>query len=187
MYFWRIAHLCLQLRSSTASWCRASFVSQRSLCGNAFDLSISLSLFISPPSFSLWFHNTCHLMLFTQYSLLDQFYFCTSCLFIIHFKFTNKIHQLFTDYLLRLPYSELLETHLFRSRANRRLVSGLFGGGRRRFYRRLCTRASLQNAVRDTSHPQTRTSRIESVLCDIVGERNSEHGFVELGWNSIIE
>ena len=33
-----------------------------------------------------------------------------------------KIHQLFTDYLLRLPYSELLETHLFRSRANRRLV-----------------------------------------------------------------
>ena len=124
MYFWRIAHLCLQLRSSTASWCRASFVSQRSLCGNAFDLSISLSLslFISPPSFSLWFHNTCHLMLFTQYSLLDQFYFCTSCLSIVHFKFTNKIHQLFTDYLLRLPYSELLETHLFRSRANRRLL-----------------------------------------------------------------
>ena len=123
MYFWRIAHLCLQLRSSTASWCRASFVSQRSLCGNAFDLSISLSLSLYlPPSFSLWFHNTCHLMLFTQYSLLDQFYFCTSCLFIVHFKFTNKIHQLFTDYLLRLPYSELLETHLFRSRANRRLV-----------------------------------------------------------------
>ena len=61
-------------------------------------------------------------MLFTQYSLLDQFYFCTSCLSIAHFKFTNKIHQLFTDYLLRLPYSELLETHLFRSRANRRLV-----------------------------------------------------------------
>ena len=86
-------------------------------------LSISLSLSLSlPPSFSLWFHNTCHLMLFTQYSLLDQFYFCTSCLSIVHFKFTNKMHQLFTDYLLRLPYSELLETHLFRSRANRRLV-----------------------------------------------------------------
>ena len=98
-------------------------------------LSLSLSLFISPPSFSLWFHNTCHLMLFTQYSLLDQVYFCTLCLSIVHFKFTNKIHQLFTDYLLRLPYSELLETHLFRSRANRRLVfcvwvilfSSLFG------------------------------------------------------------
>ena len=82
----------------------------------------SLSLFISSPSFSLWFHDTCHLMPFTQYSLLDQFYFFTACLFIAHLKFTNKIHQLFTDYLLRLPYSELLETHLFRSRANRRLV-----------------------------------------------------------------
>ena len=88
----------------------------------SISLSLSLSLFISPPSFSLWFHNTCHLMLFTQYSLLDQVYFCTLCLSIVHFKFTNKIHQLFTDYLLRLPYSELLETHLFRSRANRRLV-----------------------------------------------------------------
>ena len=33
-----------------------------------------------------------------------------------------KIHQPFTDYLLRLPSSELLEKHLFRSRANRRLV-----------------------------------------------------------------
>ena len=30
--------------------------------------------------------------------------------------------QPFTDYLLRLPSSELLEKHLFRSRANRRLV-----------------------------------------------------------------
>ena len=83
----------------------------------------SLSLFISSPSFSLWLQDTCHLMPFTKYSLLDQSYFFTSCLSIAHIKFTNKIHQLFTDYLLRLPYSELLETHLFRSRANRRLVS----------------------------------------------------------------
>ena len=60
---------------------------------------LSLSLFISSSSFFLWFHDTCHLMLFTQYSLLDQFYFCTSCLSIAHFEFTNKIHQLFTDYL----------------------------------------------------------------------------------------
>ena len=82
----------------------------------------SLSLFISSPSFSLWLQDTCHLMPFTKYSLLDQSYFFTSCLSIAHIKFTNKIHQLFTDYLLRLPYSELLETHLFRSRANRRLV-----------------------------------------------------------------
>ena len=61
----------------------------------------------------------------------------------------------------------------------------LFGayleGGCSRFYKRLCMPVSLQNAVHDTSHPETRTSRIESVLCDIVDERNSEHGFVELG------
>ena len=33
-----------------------------------------------------------------------------------------KNHQPFTDNFLRLPYSELLEKRLFRSRANRRLV-----------------------------------------------------------------
>ena len=69
----------------------------------------------------------------------------------------------------------LYKKHVFRS------FRGLSGGGRSRFYKRLCTRVSLQNAVRDTSHPETRISRIESVLCDIVDERNSEHGFVELG------
>ena len=37
-------------------------------------------------------------------------------------------------------------------------------GGRSRFYKRLFTRVSLQNAVHDKSHPETRTSRIESVL-----------------------
>ena len=61
-------------------------------------------------------------MPFTKYSLLDQSYFFTSCLSIAHIKFTNKIHQLFTDYLLRLPYSELLETHLFRSRAEQERI-----------------------------------------------------------------
>ena len=74
----------------------------------------------------------------------------------------------------------LHKKHVFRS------FWGLFGGGRSRFYKRLCTRVSLQNPVHDTSHPETRTSRIEPVLCDIVGERNSEHGFVELGWNLTI-
>ena len=49
------------------------------------------------------------------------------------------------------------------------------------FYKRFCTRVSLQNAVHDTRHPETTTSRIEFVFCDIVGEGNSEHGFVELG------
>ena len=97
------AHLCLQLRSSTASWCRASFVSQRayfvsqrSLCGNASDLS--LSLFISPPSFSLWLQDTCHLMPFTKYSLLDQSYFFTSYLSMAHIKFTNYSPTIFYDY-----------------------------------------------------------------------------------------
>ena len=84
----------------------------------SLSLSFSLSLFISAPSFSLWLQDTCHLMPFTKYSLLDQSYFFTPYLSIAH----RKIHQLFTDYLLRLPSSELLEKHLFRSRANRRLV-----------------------------------------------------------------
>ena len=72
-------------------------------------------------------------------------------------------------------FSSLKSLHAFRT------FWGFSGGGHSRFYKRLCTRVSLQNAVHDTSHPETRTSRIESVLCDIVGERNSEHGFVELG------
>ena len=76
-----------------------------------------------------------------------------------HFSFLKSLHK----------------KHAFRT------FCGLSGGGRSRFYKRLCTRVSLQNAVHDTSHPETRTSRIESVLCDIVGGRNSEHGFVELG------
>ena len=75
-----------------------------------------------------------------------------------HFSFLKSLHK----------------KHAFRT------FWGLSGGGRSRFYKRLCTRVSLQNAVHDTSHPETRTSRIESVLCDIVGERNSEHGFFEL-------
>ena len=53
----------------------------------------------------------------------------TCILFLSNLTFHNlplhssyKIHQPFTDYFLRLPYSELLEKRLFRSRANRRLV-----------------------------------------------------------------
>ena len=86
----------------------------------------------------------------------------------------------FEPNLSHFSSKSLYKKHVFRS------FWGLSGGGRRRFYKRLCTYVSLQNAVHDTSHPETMTSRIESVLCDIVGERNSEHGFVELGWNLII-
>ena len=53
----------------------------------------------------------------------------TCILFLINLTFHNlslhssyKLHQPFTDYFLRLPYSELLEKRVFRSRANRRLV-----------------------------------------------------------------
>ena len=63
---------------------------------------------------------------------------------------------------------------------------GFSRGGHNMFYKKLCTRVSLQNVAYDTSHPETRTSRIESVFCNIVGKRNSEHGFVEFGWNLII-
>ena len=64
-------------------------------------------------------------MPFTKYSLLDQSYLfhAISC----HSSY--KIHQLFTDYLLRLPSSELLEKRVFRSRANRRLVPMICGSG----------------------------------------------------------
>ena len=82
----------------------------------SFPLSLSLSL-----SLSLWLQDTCHLMPFTKYPLLNQSYFFHT----ISFHSSYKIHQLFTDYLLQLPSSELLEKHLFRSRANRRLVQSL--------------------------------------------------------------
>ena len=59
----------------------------------------------------------------------------TCILFLINLTFHNlplhssyKIHQPFSDYFLRLPYSELLEKHRFRSRANRRLVYGSLCG-----------------------------------------------------------
>ena len=116
-----------------------------------FSLSLSLSLppSLSPPSLppslprflsiyvSLWLQDTCHMMPFTkQHSAYA--WVVTCILFLINLTFHNlslhssyKIHQPFTDYLLRLPYSELLEKRLFRSRANRRLViiKGLILGG----------------------------------------------------------
>ena len=52
----------------------------------------------------------------------------------------------------------LHKKHVFRS------FRGLSGGGRSRFYKRLCTRVSPQNAVHDKTHPETKTSRIESVF-----------------------
>ena len=78
-------------------------------------------LSLSPPSFSLWLQDTCHLMPFTKYPLLNQSYFFTPYPYpsIAHKKFTNHSPTIFYDHI---PSPELLEKHLFRSRANRRLV-----------------------------------------------------------------
>jgi len=53
-----------------------------------------------------------------KYPLLNQSYFVTPYLSIAHIKFTNYSSP---TIFLRLPSSELLEKHFFRSRANRRL------------------------------------------------------------------
>ena len=89
----------------------------------SLSLSLSLSIYVS-----LWLQVTCHMMHFTkQHSACA--WVVTCILFLINLTFHNlslhssyTIHQPFTDYFLRLPYSELLEKRLFRSRASRRLV-----------------------------------------------------------------
>ena len=63
----------------------------------SLSLFLFLSLFISSPSFSLWLQDTCHLMPFTKYSLLDQPYFFTPYLSIAHIKFTNYSPTIFYD------------------------------------------------------------------------------------------
>ena len=89
-------------------------------CFLFLSLSLSLSLFISAPLF---------LSVVARHMSSDALYqiFSSWSILLFHtisFHSSYKILQLFTDYLLRLPSSELLEKHLFRSRANRRLVDG---------------------------------------------------------------
>ena len=104
----------------------------------SLSLCLSLPLSLSLPPFlsiyvSLWLQDTCHMMPFTkQHSAYA--WVVTCILFLNNLTFHNlslhssyKIHQPFTDYVLRLPYSELLEKRLFRSRANCRLVCMLSG------------------------------------------------------------
>ena len=55
-------------------------------------------LSLTPPSFSLWLQDTCHLMPFTKYPLLNQSYFFTPYLSIVHIKFTNYSPTIFYDY-----------------------------------------------------------------------------------------
>ena len=82
-------------------------------------LSLSLSLYLCPLFLSVVARHMSSDALYQIFSSWSILLFHT-----ISFHSSYKIHQLFTDYLLRLPSSELLEKHLFRSRANRRLVVG---------------------------------------------------------------
>ena len=105
----------------------------------SFCLSLSLPLFLSLspcPSFSLSVSLSLSLYLclsvVARHVSSDAVYQLSSS-YIINLTFhtlslhsSYKIHQPFTDYLLRLPCSELLEKHFFRSRANRRLVFCVF-------------------------------------------------------------
>ena len=122
--------------SFAASWYRAScalLLLTLYFLMFSFYLPLFLPLSLSLPPFlsiyvSLWLQDTCQLMPFTkQHSAYA--WVVTCILFLINLTFHNlslhssyKIPQPFTDYFLRLPYSELLEKRLLRSRANRRLV-----------------------------------------------------------------
>ena len=83
----------------------------------SLSLFLSLSLYLCPLFLSVVARHMSSDALCQIFSSWSILLFHT-----ISFHSSYKIHQLFTDYLLRLPSSELLEKHLFRSRANRRLV-----------------------------------------------------------------
>ena len=91
-------HFCCSHYISPCFLSTSPFHSLSLSCFLFLSLSFSLSLFISAPSFSLWLQDTCHLMPFTKYSLLDQSYFFTPYLSIAHIKFTNYSPTIFYDY-----------------------------------------------------------------------------------------
>ena len=84
----------------------------------SLSLFLSLSLYLCPLFLSVVARHMSSDALYQIFSSWSILLFHT-----ISFHSSYKIRQLFTDYLLRLPSSELLEKHLFRSRANRRLVN----------------------------------------------------------------
>ena len=90
----------------------------------SLSLFLSLSLYLCPLFLSVVARHMSSDALYQIFSSWSILLFHT-----ISFHSSYKIHQLFTDYLLRLPSSELLEKHLFRSRANRRLVPMICGSG----------------------------------------------------------
>ena len=83
----------------------------------SLSLFLSLSLYLCPLFLSVVARHMSSDALYQIFSSWSILLFHT-----ISFHSSYKILKLFTDYLLRLPSSELLEKHLFRSRANRRLV-----------------------------------------------------------------
>ena len=116
-------------------------------CHSQHHGTLSLSPFLSI-YVSLWLQDTCHLMPFTKQHNAYA-WVVTSILFLINLTFhtlslnsSYKIHQPVTDYFLRLPYSELLEKRLFRSRAIRRLVFNTFLTSEEAFVARCCKASS---------------------------------------------
>ena len=91
----------------------------------SFSLSLTLSLFLSLRlSLSLCLRLSVVARRVSSDALLPSILFLINLTFhTLSLHSSYKIHQPFTDYLLQLPSSELLEKHLFRSRANRRLVT----------------------------------------------------------------
>ena len=88
---------------------------------------LSLSLLLSP-SLSLSFSLSLSLYLCPLFLSVVARHMSSDALYQIFSSWSILLFHtisftLFTDYLLRLPSSELLEKHLFRSRANRRLVA----------------------------------------------------------------
>ena len=78
----------------------------------SLSLSLSLSLYLCPLFLSVVARHM------SSDALYQNILFSWSYLSIAHIKFSNYSPTIFYD----LPSSELLEKHLFRSRANRRLV-----------------------------------------------------------------
>ena len=120
----------------------------------SLSLFLSLSLYLCPLFLSVVARHMSSDALYQIFSSWSILLFHT-----ISFHSSYKIHQLFTDYLLRLPSSELLEKHLFRSRANRRLVVHVQGRLQRilrwvGFLEEKCSilRISLENLKTYTQH-----------------------------------
>ena len=119
-YWASCALLLLALHFYMFSFYSPPFILSLSLAFSfSLSLFLSLSLYLCPLFLSVVARHMSSDALYQIFSSWSILLF-----HIISFHSSYKIHQLFTDYLLRLPSSELLEKHLFRSRANRRLVFG---------------------------------------------------------------